>query len=297
MSVYKVPQDVEADDKLIGPFSFRQFIYLIIVALAIGVAWGLAQLFVPLAIIPIPVILLFGVLALPLRKDQPMEIYLAAIISYFLKPHLRLWDPDGIESLVEITAPHNIDVQLTKNLTQNEAETKFGQLAEIVDSQGWAVRGLGLEAANSAMNTDIYFEAQQVQDVLDNDTYTAQVFDSKLDKSDNQRRQAAINILKTPQIQPIVSTPTVDNSTEQSVKNINFNPYPEDMQQKVVNPISDLQKPVIGPVIVPTKTPVSTSEKGVPAGIIDLASNTNLSVAAIARAANQINDEVIIKLR
>ena len=27
MAVYKVPQDVEADDKLIGPFSFRQFIY------------------------------------------------------------------------------------------------------------------------------------------------------------------------------------------------------------------------------------------------------------------------------
>ena len=28
MAQYKVPQDVEAEDKLIGPFSFRQFIYL-----------------------------------------------------------------------------------------------------------------------------------------------------------------------------------------------------------------------------------------------------------------------------
>ncbi|TAL14698.1 hypothetical protein EPN95_02230, partial [Patescibacteria group bacterium] len=34
MAQYKVPQDVEADDKLIGPFSFRQFVYLIIVALS-----------------------------------------------------------------------------------------------------------------------------------------------------------------------------------------------------------------------------------------------------------------------
>lgn len=47
MASYKVPQDVEADDKLIGPFSFRQFIYLVIVVLAGFAAWGLAQLFVP----------------------------------------------------------------------------------------------------------------------------------------------------------------------------------------------------------------------------------------------------------
>ena len=86
MATYKVPQDVEADDKLIGPFSFRQFIYLIIVAMAGALAWGLAQLFIGLAIIPLPVIVFFGALALPLRKDQPMEIYMAAIVSFYLKP-------------------------------------------------------------------------------------------------------------------------------------------------------------------------------------------------------------------
>jgi hypothetical protein len=72
MAVYKVPQDVEADDKLIGPFSFRQFIYLIIVALSIAAAWGLGHLFIPLAILPFPIILFFGALALPLRKDQQL---------------------------------------------------------------------------------------------------------------------------------------------------------------------------------------------------------------------------------
>lgn len=50
MATYKVPQDVEADDKLIGPFSFRQFIYLIIVALLGVAAWGLSQLFIALVV-------------------------------------------------------------------------------------------------------------------------------------------------------------------------------------------------------------------------------------------------------
>ena len=54
MATYKVPQDVEADDKLLGPFSFRQFVYLIIVAASIGIAWILAQIFIGLIIIPIP---------------------------------------------------------------------------------------------------------------------------------------------------------------------------------------------------------------------------------------------------
>ena len=89
MAEYKVPQDVEADDKLLGPFSFRQFIYLIVVAIGIGLGWGLYMLFPPLVIIPLPVVLFFGALALPLRKDQPMEIYLAAIMSFYLKPRKR----------------------------------------------------------------------------------------------------------------------------------------------------------------------------------------------------------------
>lgn len=54
MATYKVPQDVEADDKLIGPFSFRQFVYLMLV-FGLGVAAvALFQVFPLLAIIPLP---------------------------------------------------------------------------------------------------------------------------------------------------------------------------------------------------------------------------------------------------
>ena len=45
MSRYKVAQDVEAEDKILGPFSFRQFIYLLVAAAGIALAWGLSQVF------------------------------------------------------------------------------------------------------------------------------------------------------------------------------------------------------------------------------------------------------------
>ena len=321
MAVYKVPQDVEADDKLIGPFSFRQFIYLIIVALAGGLAWGLAQLFIPLAIIPLPIILLFGALALPLRKDQPMEIYLAAIVSFFLKPHQRLWDPDGIDSLIEITVPKTVEVQRTKDLTQSEAQRRFSYLAEIVDTKGWAVRGAGVQAPDSAMKSDAYFDAQQAQDILDDDNPIAQNLDQKLDQSTERRQQDAIKIASGQSIssitQPLQSTqtqpPVNDFLTDYFAKNnstlppesatnqkIQFNPYP-DIQQSVIQPLNGHATPQ--PTNNPTKPPTNTSEKVVSADIINLANNPDLSIETIAREANRIQEkqdlteEVVISLR
>lgn len=191
MASYKVPQDVEADDKLIGPFSFRQFVYIIIVALAGAAAWGLAQLFVGLAILPLPIIVFFGALALPLRKDQPMEIYMAAMVSYYLKPRNRRWDPEGIESLIEISAPKVVEVRRTKDLSQNEAEERLSYLANIVDSGGWAIRGVNNPGGNSSLNSDVYLEAQGAQDILDTSTSIAQNFDQMMSQSTERMHEEA----------------------------------------------------------------------------------------------------------
>lgn len=272
--MYKVPQDVEADDKLIGPFSFRQFIYLIIVAIAIAIGWGLAQLFVPLAVIVLPIVVFFGALALPLRKDQPMEIYLAAIVSFYLKPRKRLWQPDGIQSLVEITAPKVVEVQRTKNLSQDEAQQRLSYLADIVDTGGWAIRGVAQPDAPSAMKNDVYFAAQQTEDVLDDDGGVSRSFDTMIGQADAKRRQELIERMHQPATQPqIVAEPEptappvtsyVDpyaalsataNVSPASDPRFNFNPYPNAMRQSVITPLS--QQPAVQPVQSPTQQQVT----------------------------------------
>jgi hypothetical protein len=85
MAVHTVPQDVETDDKILGPFNLRQFIYLLIAAAFCGIGYVLFRLFVPLVVIVIPPVIILLVLALPLKKDQPMETYLAAKISFLFK--------------------------------------------------------------------------------------------------------------------------------------------------------------------------------------------------------------------
>ena len=224
MAVYKVPQDVEADDKLIGPFSFRQFIYLIVVAIACAGAWGLAQVVPVLAIIPLPVILFFGALALPLRKDQPMEAYLSAVVSfYFLKSRKRFWQPDGIDSFVTIIPPKDADRILTKDLDEAEATKRLSYLADLVDTHGWAIRGAGV-TPDTSISTDLYYESQQTPDMMDNTTPAAQALTQQLSDSADERRQDAIAGMQSAATQPTATddqTVTADPvSTLPSVEEI-----------------------------------------------------------------------------
>jgi hypothetical protein len=330
MAVYKVPQDVEADDKLIGPFSFRQFIYLIIAVISIALAWGLAQLFIALAIIPLPLIVFFGALALPLRKDQPMEIYLAAVVSFYLKPRKRLWQPDGIQSLVEITAPKVIEVQRTKDLSQMEAQQRLSYLADIVDTGGWAVRGVGgMPAPNSAMQNDVYYEAQQTEDILDTKGGVAQSFETMISQADTRRRQEVVERMhQSPTVEPqqVMTPPPISDpyaafttpstlSDPANDPHLTYNPYPDSIRQSVISPLGEQRTQVKQPEpqapVIPTPSPIqqipppATSEKVVSPDIINLANNSDLSIETIAHEAKRIHqkeqqlpeDEVVISLR
>lgn len=288
MATYKVPQDVEADDKLIGPFSFRQFIYLIIVAMSIAIAWGLAQLFVGLAVIPLPIIIFFGALALPLRKDQPMEIYMAAMVSYYLKPRQRLWDPEGIETLIEITAPKTVEVQRTKDLSQTEAAQRLSYLANIVDTQGWAIRGVS-GASGTAMNNDVYLEAQSAPDVLDVNTPVAHSFDQLMSESTERMREEAMQRMFQATVAPepvqqayqapapvsaptSPAQPTADSLLAQMSQQMGvgqgqldpnmpapeFNPYPT-FHQSVIQPLNDTAHQAKSDIVAPPAPKASTS--------------------------------------
>ena len=163
MAQYKVPQDVEADDKLLGPFTFRQFVYLMIMGGMIALAVALFQIFPLLAILPLPIAIFFAVLALPLKKDQPMETYLAAIVSYHLKPRNRFWNPGQRESTIAITAPKVVEQPRTRNITGEEASTRLSFLANVVDTEGNSLR---TSAPAQPMQPAFYTENISAPDIL-----------------------------------------------------------------------------------------------------------------------------------
>lgn len=186
MAQYKVPQDVEADDKLIGPFSFRQFVYLLIAAGLVALAVGLFQLFPVLAILPILPALLFIALALPLKKDQPMETYLAAIVSYYIKPRTKVWTPGQRESSILITAPKIVEENRARDISEEEATHRLSFLADIVDTGGYAIKG----SESSPMREDLLAEANATNDMFD--VYETAGLDITIGQNKEARRAQAI---------------------------------------------------------------------------------------------------------
>jgi hypothetical protein len=331
MAVYKVPQDVEAEDKLLGPFSFRQFVYLIIAGVAGIVTWLLWNLSPALALIPLPIIIFFVILALPLRKDQPMEIYLIAVVQFFLKPKNRLWAPDGTMSLVQITAPKTVEARRSKDLSEDEAMGRLSYLADIMDTRGWAAKGV--QDMGSALNTSVTQEAADTEDVLDKKAGVAKSFDTLIEKKDADRRQEAIATMRR-QVNEVPSEPPVeaparampiipDNPYVQFMSHppikedvsegdnaqtqpadipVHFNPYPTSIHQQMVQPVgqSPHDEPANQAPSQPEKTP---SAEEVSPDIINLANNTDFTISTIAHEAQRIqqkqNDEmeVVIPLR
>lgn len=193
MAVYKVPQDVEAEDKLLGPFSFRQFIYLVVAVLGGGLAYFLGTIFIGLAIIPLPISIIFLVLALPLKKDQPMEVYAAAILSFYLKPRRKLWEPDGILTMVEFTNDGPIDKEYSPDITFNEARQRISYLSNLVDSNGEIIRTQG--TSNPSLQADVSAESTQVEDIHDDDAMINQKFDAMINRHNQARREQILENL------------------------------------------------------------------------------------------------------
>lgn len=309
MAVYKVPQDVEAEDKLIGPFSFRQFIYLIIAALGIFLAYLIGRLFWGLALIPVPVIIFFLVLALPLKKDQPMETYLSAIVRFLLKPRTRMWDPEGNVSLVEITALATQETRLTKDFSGHEASQRLQYLSRVVDTGGWASRGVNSPLDNLGLNDTVVAEAQGTEDMFDSSSSVAQTFNMMITKSDEARKQAMINAVRSSAAAP-AATATAATQTAPAAPQIplptsvTFNPYPSSIHQRVISPTPQRQA-----ASHPTARPVAqnqaqaSSEQPVSPDIMRLATNKDLSISTIAREAERLqkkhleDEEVVVSLR
>ena len=218
MAQYKVPQDVEADDKLLGPFSFRQFVYLMVAAGLCFVAFLLFQVFPLLVIIPIPFIFFLGILALPLKKDQPMETYLSAVVDFYLKPHTRIWMPGQSDTTITITAPKYVEDSRTKDLSQEEASHRLSFLANIVDTEGYAIK-----ETNSNLRDDVASEAAATKDMFEtnqnynlNQTLEQSAADRHAQLVEQMRNAinqnsiygAAAAPAQTPQISHQITTPT-----------------------------------------------------------------------------------------
>ena len=330
MAQYKVPQDVEADDKLLGPFTFRQFVYLLAAGALIAIAAGLFQIHPLLIIIPLPIIILLLVISLPLKKDQPMETYLAALVSYYLKPRKRIWTSGQPESTITITAPKVQEKVRTRDISGEEATHRLSFLADIVDTEGRAIGNID----SSPMRDDLAAEADAVADIFEDSSQYRNI-DAALEKDKTSRHAEAMENMRKaiaaneaplqPQQAPTISRhydtePQAFNPARAAAPSVPTAPgQPVPPAAPAPTPVQPAPNPGLempnynSPVVVlpdpsmfkkeEPKTSVRTenvSSKPQKQDIINLASNQDFTVSTIAQEAKRIkgkgDGEVFISL-
>jgi hypothetical protein len=214
MAVYKVIQDIEAEDKLVGFLTLKTFIYAIIAAslayinVRLLIAGELGPVrFIFVLILAMPM-LVFGILAAPLGRDQPTEVWILSHIKFYLNSRKRIWDQSGAQELVTITVPKKIIHDYTKGLSPREVRSRLKALATTLDSRGWAVKNVAVNLSANPSYLDVepvdsdrlvtpssVAQKQQVDvhaadDIMDEQSNpTAQHFESLMQKADVERKQ------------------------------------------------------------------------------------------------------------
>lgn len=128
MASYHIPQFLDSGDKILGPLNIRQFGYALAGGMLSFVLFTIFQSLLPgigtYAIIPvIPVIAVFGYLALGKYNGRDSEIYVLKIIIYALKPRLMVYtrvadNYDLDEHLAKLTYD-NISKEWAARIAQN----------------------------------------------------------------------------------------------------------------------------------------------------------------------------------
>ncbi len=163
MATYKLIQDIEAEDHILGPLTLRQFIYGLVAALFFYLSFLVISKHVAFFLVLfLPPGLMAAFLAFPFGKDQPTEIWALAKVRFLFKPRKRIWDQSGIKELITVTAPKKVEEHLTNGLSQVEVKSRLRALADTLDTRGWVIKNVGV---GDATNLIVPGDADRLIDV------------------------------------------------------------------------------------------------------------------------------------
>ena len=105
---YKVPQNIDLEDKVVGPFTMKQFAYLMAgggLIYAIYSAYGPYENGIIYTILwSIPIAFLSLALTFVKINDRPFEYFLLNLVGYLFAPKRRIWQQGYRPSKVVLTA-------------------------------------------------------------------------------------------------------------------------------------------------------------------------------------------------
>lgn len=141
---FKIPQDVQRPDKIVGPLTLRQ---LIIASIGAGLSYSLyltlsKQYYIEIWLVPVLFIAALTLIFAFYRfRDIPFEKLVLIFIEYKFKPRKRTWQKMKGDVLISVLSPLKAKKNLgkaekLKEKLDTERLKKISEITAIVDVHG-----------------------------------------------------------------------------------------------------------------------------------------------------------------
>ena len=140
---YQIPQDIEVADKIIGPLTLKQFMYLISgVGFGVGIYAALRNTVIPTVIIFILALFpvgLFAMIGFMKINGRPVDSYIAPFFSFMGAAKKRFWQRETVqvnqeEELQRLRDETEKNKEIMPQKTRSEVAENIANLATIVDT-------------------------------------------------------------------------------------------------------------------------------------------------------------------
>ncbi|MFA7308986.1 MAG: PrgI family protein [Patescibacteria group bacterium] len=139
---YKIPQNIDIEDKILGPFTLRQFLYMIgggSLLYILFLSFGQSN-FTLFVLIALPVALLVFALVFIRVNEQPFLGFLQSFIIYSLDPKIKIWKKSThIKSIMAQSAQEATHGSraIVRRSKKGALKSRLAQLTTIIDTQGY----------------------------------------------------------------------------------------------------------------------------------------------------------------
>jgi len=220
-----------------------------------------------------------------------METYLAAIVSFYMKPNKRFWRPGQGETTIQITAPKIVEKSRTRDISEEEASHRLSFLSNLVDSEGYAIRG----NHNGNFTENFIADTEDVNDFMD-DSQNQNLI-NLMQKEKVARHTEIINQMKAAINNTENAMGPATISSHQAT--LGSNPFSQNQttisqtasNQPTPNPFTQNQTTPT-PSIQNANTLVNRNQSILNSNYQNLANNQNFSINTISKEANRYRENL-----
>jgi hypothetical protein len=133
---FKVPQNIDMEDKIIGPLTMKQFVYMLVGGMICYATIKSYNIILVVAV-GIPAALLALLLTFIKIQDQPFSKFLLSLMMYLFRSRRRVWQKNqSPEEFKKPVVQKNKSDKDTKNVPKVVEKSELEKLSYILDTRG-----------------------------------------------------------------------------------------------------------------------------------------------------------------